>query len=83
MQATTGRTLTDAMRRTLGNIIALGGSPTTGNGRDHVGAVRTSTVSALSRAGFVRLGPARDNTDTWYVTAAGCVAFGTEVAVLK
>lgn len=91
--------LTAAERRCLGNVIALGGTWSTGNGADCRGAVRRNTVLRLSERGLVELGarktrsqvaadrgePAperhRDDTfETFYATAAGCAAYGPEVA---
>lgn len=88
--------LTKAQRANLGNIIALGGINVTetGQGRRTVGGIRTSTISQLCRVGLVRSEvctldqatyPAhtyhRDYTRRYYATAAGCVAFGAEIAV--
>ena len=78
--------MTAAQRRCLGNIIAQGGAHVDGNGRDFVGYVRTSVVSALAKLGYVELGmrkPLRNGYlyETWYATAAGCIAYGAEVAV--
>lgn len=87
-------TLTAAQRRTLGNIIAQGGARGTGMGRDRRGAVRESTVLALHRMGLVEpdaTGPRfpggalilGTRTTVWQVTAAGCAAFGAEIAVVS
>ena len=86
--------LTKAQRRCLGNIIALGGSRGTGMGRDRVGMVRERTVRDLYAAGLVEADPTGPRfpdgaliigtrTTIWQATAAGCIAFGPEVAVVS
>jgi len=82
--------LTAAERRCLGNLIALGGVCFTSNGADRgPGYVRTNTVRRLQAAGLVRgesLACAYTHGGSWYpytcfrATAAGCVAYGAEIA---
>lgn len=86
--------LTAAKRRCLGNIIAQGGARGTGMGRDRVGVVRESVVLALHRDGLVEPDPTGPRfpdgalilgtrTTIWQATAAGCLAFGPEIARLS
>jgi len=86
--------LTAAERRTLGNIIALGGARGTGMGRDRAGAVRESVVLGLYKKGFVEPDPTGPRfpdgaliigtrTTIWQPTASGIRAFGPEVAKIS
>lgn len=75
--------LTAAERRTLGNIIAQGGTADLTQGRNRVGNVRKSVVAGLVRRGLVtgeRLQCGGYPVMTYYATAAGCAAFGPEIA---
>lgn len=76
--------LTKAQRRTLGNILASGGTSFVSQGANRVGSLRKSVVAELERRGLVESMPIR--IDGWpdrvyYATAAGCIAFGPIVAV--
>ena len=90
--------LTKAQRSNLGNIIASGGINVceTGQGRHTVGGIRTSTIAQLCKLGLIRSEvctldqktfPAhtynKSYTARYYATAAGCIAFGHEIATAE
>lgn len=84
---TTEIKLTAAERRTLGNILANGGSDDLTQGANRVGSIRKSVVKALELRGLVTgeltdLGLGYLRT-VYYATAAGCLAFGNEIARLS
>lgn len=81
--------LTAAERRCLGNILASGGGLRLTQGRNLPGTLRKSVVTRLEQRGLV-VGEVKQcayqHLGTWYpatvyyATAAGCVAFGSEIA---
>lgn len=75
--------LTPAERRTLGNILASGGTGAVTQGRNWSGTIRKSVVAQLERRGLVESvlhGPSRR---TYYATAAGVRAFGPHIAKIS
>ena len=75
--------LTAAQKRTLGNILATGGTDDVTQGANRPGSIRKSVVAGLQRLGLVEAvrEPNRGGWATmYYATTAGCVAFGAEIA---
>lgn len=76
--------LTAAERRTMGNILAQGGCSDLTQGANRPGSIRKSVVAQLERCGFVECVTSLDLSGwpvaTYYATAAGCLAFGAEIA---